>query len=195
MSANIDHHAIAGQNAPAAAVQAYFDGLRRDEPAGAHDQLGPARPVTVEVHRDQPVDHLALARQHLRHVDGGGAGHRSEPIGVTDQLGDFSAPDLILAREAVGVGAGTADQLALDHHGSIACSRHMPGQEFAGLAAAENQEVNALGLGHHHLPIQNGALTGSQPSRRRSRMRPGAVSLPDADEPATSPLPDRVKWG
>jgi hypothetical protein len=38
---------------------------------------------------DQPVDHLALARQHLRHVDGGGAGHRSEPIGVTDQLGDW----------------------------------------------------------------------------------------------------------
>ena len=63
----------------------------------------------VEVHGDQAVDHGALARQHSLHIGGNMTGHYSEPIRVVDQIGDFGAPDLILARQTVGVRAGTAD--------------------------------------------------------------------------------------
>ena len=43
MRADIDHHLIAAERARAAVVELHLDGLRRDEPSAAHDQLGAAR--------------------------------------------------------------------------------------------------------------------------------------------------------
>jgi hypothetical protein len=66
-----ENHAVAGQHARTAVVQTYPDGLRRNEPSRTHDQVGTAGLVIFEVHGDQAVDHVALARQHSLHVDDG----------------------------------------------------------------------------------------------------------------------------
>ncbi len=114
----IESHAIAGQHAGTAIVQFNLDGFRPNEAAHTHDQFGVAGLVAVEVHGDQAVDHLALSCQHSLHVDGRGTRHDPKPIGVVNEIGDFRAPNLILAGQAVGVRAGTADQLAFDDGGS-----------------------------------------------------------------------------
>ncbi len=147
----IENHPMAGQHARAAIVQAHLDGLRRDEPARTHDQLGAARLVLVEVHGDQPVDHVALARQHSVHVDGDGTDHHSKPIGVVNQIGDFCAPNLVLTGEAIGVRTGTANQFALNYRGAMSQLGHVPGQKFAAFATSEHEHLELLRLGHRQL--------------------------------------------
>ena len=149
MRSDIENHALARQDPCAAAIEADFDGLRCNEPAGAHDQLGPARLVIIEMHGDQAIDHLSLARQHLRHVDDGGTRHHPELVCMAHQIGDFGAPDLILAGQAVRVRAGTADQLALDNGGAMPRIGHIPSQVFASFTAAEDEHAIALRLGRH----------------------------------------------
>src|SRR5229473_1705886 len=119
MRPEIEGHAIAGQNAGTAVIQCNLDGFRRDEAARTHDQLGAAGLVAVEVHGDQAVDHLALSCQHSLHVGGGGTRHDPKAIGVVNEIGNFRAPNLVLAGQAVGVRARTADQLAFDDGGAV----------------------------------------------------------------------------
>jgi hypothetical protein len=128
------------------------------------------------MHGDEPVDHRALARLHFLHVDGDGTGHRAEAIGVVKEIGDFRAPDLVLAGQTVGVGTGAADQLALDDGGAMPRPRHVPCQELAAFAAAEDERVNAFRLRHRQLLF----LMEGPPSRNRFiRYAPdGANSLP-----------------
>src|SRR5215472_9994312 len=106
---------IPGKHPAAAIVEAHRDRLRRDKPANAHNQFGTARPVALKVHGDQPVDHLSLARQDFRHVGGNVTRYRAEAVGMAGEIGDLGAPDLVLAGQAVRVGAGATDQLAFDH--------------------------------------------------------------------------------
>jgi hypothetical protein len=63
---------------------------------------------------DYVLDHAALSRLHLLHVGGGGARHRAKATGVVNEIGNFCAPNLVLARQAVSIRAGTADQLAFN---------------------------------------------------------------------------------
>ena len=149
---DIDHHLIPGEHTAAAIVEADRDRLRRHKPASAHNQLGTARPVALEVHGDQPVDHLALMRQDFGHIHRNGRRHRAEPVGMADEIGDLGAPDLVLAGQAVRVGAGATDQLAFDNGGALSGARHMPGEEFAGLAATEDEDVNPFRFRHRQLP-------------------------------------------
>jgi hypothetical protein len=69
----------------------------------------PAGLVFVKVQGDQAIDHVAFTRQHPLHVGGDRTSHHSEPVGVMNQIGDLCAPNLVLARQTVGVRAGTAD--------------------------------------------------------------------------------------
>src|SRR5271166_3781997 len=149
MRPEIESHAIAGQHARTAVVQAHLDGLRRDEPACTHDQLGAAGLVILEVHGNQADDHVALARQNSLHVGGDGTGHYSEPSRVVNQIGDLCAPNLVLAGKTVGVWARAADQFTLDNGGAMPRPGQVPSQEFAALAAAEDERFIAFRLGHH----------------------------------------------
>jgi hypothetical protein len=148
---DIDHHIIPGEHTAAAIVEADRDRLRLHKPASAHNQLGTAR-VALEVHGDQPVDHLALMRQDFHHIYRNGTRYRAEPVGMADEIGDLGAPDLVLAGQAVRVGAGAADQLAFDNGGALSGARQMPGEVFAGLAATEDQDVNPFRFRHRQLP-------------------------------------------
>ena len=146
MRSEIENRAIAGQHARTAVVQTHLDGLWRNEPTRTHDQLGAACLVSVEVHGDQAIDHVTLARQYPLHVDGDGTRHHSEPICVVNQVGDLCAPNLVLAGKAVGVRAGAADQFALDDGGATPRLGHVPSQQFAACSAAKDEHFKAFWL-------------------------------------------------
>ena len=95
-------------------LQTHLERFRRHEPPVSHDQLGAALLVQVQVQGDQPVDHLALALAHLGHVHRDRARDDPELRGMVQQVGDFRAPDLVLAGQAVDVRTGPADPAALD---------------------------------------------------------------------------------
>jgi hypothetical protein len=60
------------------------------------------------------------------HVDRGRPGDHAEFRRVMYEIGGFRAPDFILAGQAVGVRARTADQLAFDDGRSLAALGAMP---------------------------------------------------------------------
>ena len=152
MRAEIEHDPLGGQKALAARVQIHFDGPRSDEAPYPHDQFGAARLVEFEMRGDEPVDHGALAGEHLSHVDADGAGDRAELIGVAHEIGDFRAPDLILARQAVDVRTRAANQLALDDGDALARFRRVPGEIFAAFSAADDERVTGFRFGHGEDP-------------------------------------------
>jgi hypothetical protein len=148
---NIEENLIARQHARPAVVQVHLERFRRHEIPCSHDQFRTARFVQVKMPRDLPIDHLALALQHSLHVDGGGICYRSEPTGLADQIGDLRAPDFVLARQAVGVGAGTANKLALNDSGSLARLGYVPGQIFAAFSTSKDKGFKPFRLSHGYV--------------------------------------------
>ena len=69
MRADVDEHAVADQQPRAAVVQLDLERPRGHEPARAHDQLGAARLVVVQMRGDLAVDHVALQFTDRSHVD------------------------------------------------------------------------------------------------------------------------------
>jgi len=67
--ADVDEHAVADQQPRAAVVQLDLECPRGHEPARAHDQLGAARLVVVQMRGDLAVDHVALQLTDRSHVD------------------------------------------------------------------------------------------------------------------------------
>jgi hypothetical protein len=82
----------------------------------------------VQMQGNLAVDHVPLALANLRHVDRDGTGHRTELRGVTRQMRDPRAPNLIPAGQAGDVGAGAPDSPALDDGSPTPRSRHMSSQ-------------------------------------------------------------------
>ncbi len=163
----VDEHAIGRQHAGAAA-RGHLEGPGRDEPSRAHDQLGTARPVAIQVLGDLRLDHVALALPHARHVDRRGAGHRPELCRAADQRGHLGAPDLVLAREAVDVGARAADVAALHHGRAPTGLGQVPGQVLARRAAAEDEDVEPFGrhAGLLVIPMASSPPAGRAPGAR-----------------------------
>src|SRR5262249_8030317 len=118
------------------------------EAGASHDELGPARLVGLEMALDQPFDHLALAPPDLGHVHGDATGHGSEAGAIARQLGDLGAPDLVLAGQAIDVGAGATDPAPFHHGRAPAGLAEMPGDELAALAAADHERVVAFRFSH-----------------------------------------------
>jgi hypothetical protein len=61
--------------------------------------------------------------------------------------------DDVLARQAGDVRAGPTDVLPLDHRDPLSVTSQRPRQQFAGLAAAEHDEVIFFNVGHDLLPV------------------------------------------
>jgi hypothetical protein len=150
----IEENAVAGQHARSAIIKAHFECFRRQETPAPHDQFSAARLVVLQVHGDQALDHGALALADFGHVDRDGTRHRAEPRGVACQIGDFRTPDLVLAGEAVDVGAGSADPSALHHGRTLPGFRHVPGQVLAALSTAEDEGFEPFRLRHGYLQGQ-----------------------------------------
>src|SRR5262249_3350097 len=120
----------------------------------AHDQLGAAGPVLVEVHGDQALDHLALALPHAPHVGRRRPRHQPELRRVVNQVRDLCTPDLVLAGQAVDVRAGAADPFPLHHGRPAPRLRKVPRQVFPALPAAQDEVVAVFALRHANLPLR-----------------------------------------
>jgi hypothetical protein len=140
----------------------HLDGVRGHEVALAEDEVEPVRCELLAMNFDHPVDHRALAPTDARHI----RGHRSGPqaVGrrVMEKVSDFGAVDLILARQAGYVRAGTADQGTLDHDRSSSLPRKFPRDVFARLAAAEDVIFDLVGFRHRLLrcDLHDGSCNG-----------------------------------
>jgi hypothetical protein len=71
--------------------------------------------ISLQVKSDEPVDHVSLALQNLRHVDRYRAGCDAELFCARDDVGNVGAPDFILAGEAIDIRAGTTNPATLDY--------------------------------------------------------------------------------
>ena len=58
--ARVDHDGLPAQDASPSVGEPNLDRLRADKPALAHDELGPARRISLSIDPVQVVDHLAL---------------------------------------------------------------------------------------------------------------------------------------
>src|SRR5882724_8972923 len=90
---------------------------------------------------DQPGDHLALALTHGWHIDFPVILGDSEFLASPEVKGDFGAVDEILARKTGDVGARTADIPTLNDGSLYPLFCQRPGDVFAGLAAAQHEEI------------------------------------------------------
>jgi hypothetical protein len=70
---------------------------------------------------------------------------------MVDQVGDLGTPDLVFARETVDVGARAADPVAFHDGRPLPGVGHVPGQIFARLATAEDENVHPFRLSHDTL--------------------------------------------
>ncbi len=104
--------------------------------------------------RQKSLDHVTLALADSGHVDGDVPGPRAVPRAIMYEVSDLGAPDLVLAGEAVDVGAGTADVSPLDHGCPMTRLRHVPGEKHAAISAAEDQRFKSFWLGHRHLRLR-----------------------------------------
>ena len=154
VGSDVEEHLVACQHTCPAVIQAHLERSRRHEAPGAHDQLGAARLVVLQVPGDLGLDHVALSLANGRHVDRDGPADRPEPRGVTDQVRDLRAPDLVLAGHAGDVGTGAPDPPALHDGGPPAGSRQVPRQELASRSAAKDQCVKPLWLRHAFLRVR-----------------------------------------
>ena len=148
MRSQIEENPLGQKDTRGAVVELYLDRLRRDEPPGAHDEFGAGFLEGLDMKDDLALDHVALALTNLLHVDGDGADLRAKLRGVTRDMRDPRAPDLVFTRHAGDVGTGAADPFSLDAGSPAARSRQFPGEQFAALSTPKNEIVVSFGLRH-----------------------------------------------
>ena len=93
------------------------------------------------MHVDQAGHHFTLAITDSRHVDADIVLADSELHAAKEVGSDLGAVNNILARKAGNVGAGATDPFSLDDKGFLSLLGQGPGDELAGLSAAEDDEV------------------------------------------------------
>jgi hypothetical protein len=99
-------------------IQAHLKGFWSYKMPGPHDQFGATRIIALQVHGNQAFDHIAFALPDFGHIDRNETRRCPKLCGVTHQICDLGAPDLILTRETIGVRAGAAYPSAF-HDGSM----------------------------------------------------------------------------
>jgi hypothetical protein len=102
---------------------------------------------------DLVANHVALATPNRRHVDDDGTDHDAEFRGVTHQMRDFGAANLVLTRHAGDVRTGSADPPPLHDGSASARSRHMPSEELTTCSTAKDQDFKSLRLRHASSPF------------------------------------------
>src|SRR5262249_55955245 len=128
-----------------------FQCFRCDEPPRAHDQFGATGSVFVQVHGDEPIDHVTFTLPHALHVDGSRAHHYAELRRVMNQVCDLGTPDLVLAGQTIDVWAGATDPSPFYDGGPVPGLGQVPGQVFATLTTAQDEGFIVFWLTHGYL--------------------------------------------
>src|SRR5262249_41973114 len=128
------------------------------------------------------IDHLALALARTVAMSmATGPVMVPKLCSVAHQIRDLGAPNLILTGQAVDVGTGAPDIPALHDGSPSPGSRHLPSQELATLAAAEDQDFKPFWLSHALLCLCRLSIVlhrGGQTPRGTERGERGCDSLP-----------------
>ena len=146
---DVEEDPLALQHARAAVAQAHLQRFRRHEPPVAHDQLGAALSGTAS--RCRATSPSTISRLRWRTLAMSTAtepGHDPELRGVVQQVGDFGAPDLVLAGQAVDVRAGPADLAALDDRHPAAGAARCQASKLAARPAARTRSSYGSGCRH-----------------------------------------------
>src|SRR6516225_5777110 len=152
VGADVEENLVTRQHTCAAVIEAYLERLRRHKAPGPHDQLAAGCLVEINMPRNPGLDHIALTLADPCHVGRDRtADYRAETGGVTRQMRDPRAPNLVLAGEAGDIATGAPDPLPLDHGRPSPRSRQMPSHLLAALATAKDQDFDPFRL-RHELP-------------------------------------------
>ena len=138
--ADVEEDLIARQHARPAIIEAHLERFGSHETPGPHDELGAAVFVVAHVRRNLGVDHVTLALANRHHVDRHATRLGAKLRGVARRVCDVRAPDLVLARHAIDIGAGAADPLPLHDGRASPRLRHVPRQELAASSTAKDQD-------------------------------------------------------
>src|SRR5215471_463381 len=165
-SSNVEENAM-GTDCPFTTfAQRHPKRARADESAIAKNELVSGRFVSVQMHLDNFVDHLALACVNSRHIDGCRSGLYPELLMPPYERGDFRGVNHILARQAGDIHARATDISPLDDSGPHPFLRHSCRHPLPAGAAAKNDDVKFVCCLHTF------SLRPRRPGRRR------ALSIP-----------------
>lgn len=114
VSAEIQEHTVASQGAYSAVSQPHLNGIWSDEATLAQDQFGPAFLVLVHMHTDEPIHHPPLAGSHLSNLNRCRRSAAAEFAVMADKVGNLSAVDHVLRRQAGDIRARSPDEAAFD---------------------------------------------------------------------------------
>src|SRR5215469_8512573 len=115
---DIEENLVTHQHTCAAIVEAHLKRLWCHKASCPHDQFAAAYLIDLYMLSNPVLDHIALTLADPCHVGRDrAADHRAELGGVTRQMRDPRAPNLILDGQAGNVGTGAPDPVAL-HDGS-----------------------------------------------------------------------------
>src|SRR5215813_673643 len=95
---------------------------------------------------DLLVNHLALPVTDRCHVDLDTTRPRAVLGAMTHERCDFRALNLVLAGQAIDVGARATNPSPLHHRRATSRSRHVPREELPACTTAENQELELFRL-------------------------------------------------
>jgi hypothetical protein len=125
---------------PRSIVGRYLDLARSHEASLPDDELHPARPKLIEVHRAHRTYHRLHPRAKRGRVLGVGRRRNAELAGATRELDDLCRADQRLARYARKVDAGAADHLErpLDHRDTPTGARHIHRERLPALPARDH---------------------------------------------------------
>src|SRR5262249_14342956 len=146
--ADVDEHPVADQHARVSVVQLDLERLRGHEPARAHDELGAARLIVLQVRVDLVVGHATLDIAHGPNVARNRPRLRADLGTMTHERRDLRTPDLVLAGHAIDVRTGATNPSSLHDGRPSPRSRHVPRQELAARATTKNQDFKSFRLRH-----------------------------------------------
>src|SRR5258708_29082820 len=110
-----DNNVFSAKNARSAFGKCYLNRFWSDKASRPHEQLCPARLEIIEMHLDQPINHLPLAITHKPQVNLGIVLVDAEFF-TSPKVGCYLlAMDDIFARETGDVGTGTSDIFSLNN--------------------------------------------------------------------------------
>src|SRR6185437_2925683 len=107
--------------------------------------------LVLQVHGDQAIHHVTLALANLGHVDRDRTCPRTKCVCAPRQIRDLGTPYLVLAGEAIDVGAGSADPSALHDGGAPAGPCQVPRQILSAFSAAKDEGLYPFRFSHGDL--------------------------------------------
>jgi len=84
MGSDVEEHLVARKHARPTVIQAHLERSRRHKAPSAHDQLGAARLVVLQVIGNLRLDHVTLALAYSRHINRDRTADRAELRRVAD---------------------------------------------------------------------------------------------------------------